>query len=103
MRYIRSTLSFRPHLHSVVPGGGLARAGGRWIVCRPDVSLPVRVLSHRFRTLFLHDLEYAFRQGELRLSGSLAQLADAAAFDRYLRPLRRPEWVVYSKPPFDGL
>ena len=97
-----SNLSYHPHIHCVVPGGGLAPQGDRWIACRPGFFLPVRVLSRRFRTLFLHQLERAFRQGSLRLDGSLAPLAEPAAFDRYLRPLRRTDWVVYSKPPFDG-
>ena len=97
-----SNLSFHPHLHCVVPGGGLAPQGDRWIACRPGFFLPVRVLSRRFRTLFLQQLERAFRQGGLRLGGSLAPLAEAAAFDRYLQPLRKADWVVYSKPPFDG-
>ena len=97
-----SNLSFHPHLHCVVPGGGLAPSGDRWIACRPGFFLPVRVLSRRFRTLFLKQLEHAFRQGSLRLEGSLASLAETAAFDQYLAPLRKREWVVYSKPPFDG-
>ena len=97
-----SNLSFHPHLHCVVPGGGLAPSGDRWIACRPGFFLPVRVLSRRFRTLFLQQLERAFRQGSLRLQGSLAPLAETAAFDQYLAPLRKTEWVVYSKPPFDG-
>jgi len=95
-------LQFHPHLHCVVPGGGIAPAGDRWIACRPGFFLPVRVLSRRFRTLFLDHLDRAFRQGGLRLSGSLAPLADPAAFERYLRSLRKTEWVVYSKPPFAG-
>ena len=97
-----SNLSYHPHLHCVVPGGGIAPRGDRWIACRPGFFLPVRVLSRRFRTLFLRGLERAFRHRELRLSGSLAPLVDPAAFDRYLQPLRKTEWVVYSKPPFDG-
>ena len=95
-------LQFHPHLHCVVAGGGIAPAGDRWIACRPGFFLPVRVLSRRFRTLFLHQLERAFRAGKLRFPGSLAPLADPAAFHRYLRPLRQAEWVVYSKPPFAG-
>ena len=79
-----SNLSFHPHLHCVVPGGGLAPRGDRWIGCRPGFFLPVRVLSRRFRTLFLQQVERAFRQGSLRLKGALAPLAEAAAFDRYL-------------------
>ena len=97
-----SNLSFHPHLHCVVPGGGLDPDGSRWIACRPGFFLPVRVLSRRFRSLFLEGLERAFRQGHLRFGGSLAPLADQHAFARYLRPLRSCEWVVYAKRPFDG-
>ena len=97
-----SNLSYHPHLHCVVPGGGLAPARDRWIACRPGFFLPVKVLSRRFRTLFLQGLEHAFRQGLLRLGGALEPLADPDAFARFLRPLRRSEWVVYSKAPFDG-
>ena len=97
-----SNLSFHPHLHCVVPDGGLAPSGDRWIACRPGFFLPVRVLSRRFRTLFLQQLECCFRKGSLRLEGSLAPLAEIAALDRYLAPLRKTEWVVNSKPPFDG-
>ena len=97
-----SNLGYHPHLHCVVPGGGLSPAGDRWISCRPGFFLPVRILSRRFRTVFLAELERAFRLGRLRFGGTLAPLADPAAFGRYLRPLRRSEWVVYAKPPFDG-
>ena len=95
-------LQFHPHLHCVVPGGGPDPAGERWIACRPGFFLPVRVLSRRFRTLFLARLQQAFRDGALALSGPLAPLADEEAFDRFLRSLRQVEWVVYSKRPFDG-
>jgi len=97
-----SNLSFHPHLHCVVPGGGLAPDEERWIGCRPGFFLPVRVLSRRFRTLFLAGLERDFHQGRLRFGGSLAPLADPGAFARYLQPLRGNEWVVYAKRPFDG-
>ena len=97
-----SNLSYHPHLHCVVPGGGPAPEGDRWIACRPGFLLPVRVLSRRFRTLFLDGLERAFRLNRLRFGGSLAPLSDPRAFRRHLRPLRRSEWVVYAKPPFDG-
>lgn len=96
-----SSLSYHPHLHCVVPGGGLAPSGERWVACRPGFFLPVRVLSRRFRTLFLDELGESFRKGRLRL-GELADLSDQDAFARYLRPLRRREWVVYAKAPFDG-
>ena len=97
-----SSLSYHPHLHCVVPGGGLAPSGERWVACRPGFFLPVRVLSRRFRTLFLDELGESFRKGRLRLGGELADLSDQDAFARYLRPLRRREWVVYAKAPFDG-
>ena len=95
-------LQFHPHVHCVVPGGGLAPQHDRWIASRPRFFLPVKVLSRRFRTLFLRQLHSAFRRGKLRFGGSLAALSDPAAFDRHLRPLRQAEWVVYSKPPFAG-
>ncbi len=95
-------LSFHPHLHCVVPGGGIAPGGDRWIACRPGFFLPVRVLSRRFRTLFLDQLERAFRSGRLDFFHSLEELRDPAAFARYLAPLRQTEWVVYSKPPCAG-
>ena len=95
-------LQFHPHVHCVVPGGGLAPGHDRWIASRPRFFLPVKVLSRRFRTLFLSQLRSAYRRGKLRFGGSLAALADPDAFDRYLRPLRDAEWVVYSKPPFAG-
>ena len=97
-----SNLAYHPHLHCVVPGGGLSPAGDRWIACRPGFFLPVRVLSRRFRTLFLAGLERAFLNGRLCLGGALEPLADPHAFARWLRPLRRCEWVVYAKAPFDG-
>ena len=95
-------LQFHPHVHCVVPGGGLAPDHDRWIASRPAFFLPVKALSRRFRTLFLRQLGNAFRAGKLRFGGSLAALSHPAAFDRYLRPTRRAEWVVYSKPPFAG-
>ena len=97
-----SNLSYHPHLHCVVPGGGLAPDGDRWIACRPGFFLPVRVLSRRFRNVLLAELQRSFQRGQLRFGGGLAQLADPAAFQRYLQPLRRCEWVVYAKPPFAG-
>ena len=79
-----SNLNYHPHLHCVVPGGGLAPEGDRWIACRPGFFLPVRVLSRRFRSVFLAALQQAFQQGELRFGGRLAHLVDPAAFQRYL-------------------
>src|SRR5215831_1567801 len=95
-------LMFHPHLHCVVPGGGISPDGKRWIPCRPDFFLPVRVLSRLFRRLFLEWLEKAFDDGQLKFFSSLQQLQDHRAFLRYLTPLRNKEWVVYAKRPFAG-
>jgi len=95
-------LLFHPHLHCVVPGGGISPDGKRWIACRPGFFLPVRVLSRLFRRLFLEHLQAAFDQGKLRFFSSLERLRDSKAFAQYLAPLRQTEWVVYAKPPFGG-
>jgi hypothetical protein len=94
-------LHHHPHLHCVVPGGGLS-PDGEWISCRPGFFLPVRVLSCLFRRLFLEALEKAHATGELHFFGELESLHDPAAFARYLDPLRDADWVVYAKPPFGG-
>jgi hypothetical protein len=86
----------------VVPGGGLAPDGSRWIACKPGFFLPVRVLSRLFRRLFLDRLAAAHGAGRLAFHGDLAPLADPAAFAAHLAPLRRSEWVVYAKRPFAG-
>ncbi len=96
------TLVHHPHLHCVVPGGGLSPDGTRWIACRPGFFLPVRVLSRLFRRLFLEQLEAAFTAGTLHLAGSLHALRDPHAWARYLAPVRQVEWVVYAKRPFAG-
>jgi hypothetical protein len=96
------TLLFHPHVHCVVPGGGLAPDGRAWISCRPGFFLPVRVLSRLFRRLFLTALQAAFARGQLHFAGTLEALQDPAAFAQYLAPLRQAEWVVYAKPPFGG-
>jgi hypothetical protein len=95
-------LLHHPHLHCVVPGGGLSRDGQRWVACRPGFFLPVRVLSRLFRRLFIEHLRTAFDRGELRFFHSLAALQDPGAFARYLAPATRAEWVVYAKAPFGG-
>ncbi len=95
-------LLHHPHLHCVVPGGGLSPDGTRWISCRPGFFLPVRVLSRLFRRLYLKYLEKAFDAGRLQFLGSLQKLADPAQFRSYLAPLEQSEWVVYAKPPFAG-
>src|SRR3954447_16016490 len=95
-------LQHHPHLHCIVPGGGLSPDQTQWVACRPGFLLPVRVLSRRFRTLFLDRLRAAWAAGELRFSGALANLADPRAFAERLGTLRGTEWVVYSKRPFAG-
>ena len=97
-----SALTHHPHVHIVVPGGGLAPDGSRWIPCRPGFFLPVRVLSRLFRRLFLDRLAAAHGAGRLAFHGDLAPLADPSAFAAHLAPLRRSEWVVYAKRPFAG-
>ena len=96
------SLMFHPHLHCVVPGGGLSPDGDRWVSCRPGFFLPVRVLSRLFRRLFLEFLREAFDDHQLHFFSSLQHLQDPSAFSAYLAPLRQAEWVVYAKPPFAG-
>ena len=95
-------LLHHPHLHCIVPGGGISPDGTRWISCRPDFFLPVRVLSSLFRRLFLRYLEKAFDSGKLRFAGSLRKLEDRREFRSYLAPLKKTKWVVYAKAPFGG-
>jgi hypothetical protein len=95
-------LIHHPHLHCVVPGGGLSADGERWIACRPGFFLPVRVLSRFFRRRFLELLQSAFDRGELKFFSALQSLRDLKAFRTYLDPLRKKEWVVYAKAPFGG-
>ena len=95
-------LMHHPHLHCVVPGGGISPDGERWIACRPGFFLPVRVLSRLFRRLFLEDLEKAFGAGKLQFFHSLERLREPHEFARYLAAPRNAEWVVYAKPPFAG-
>lgn len=97
-----SALTHHPHVHGVVPGGGLTPDGKSWVACRPGFFLPVRVLSRLFRRRFLEELVQRHRAGQLKFFGELAVLADAKAFMRWLGPLRRCEWVVYAKRPFAG-
>ncbi|MGH8789357.1 MAG: IS91 family transposase [Cupriavidus necator] len=95
-------LQHHPHVHCVVPGGGIALDGEHWCACRPGFFLPVRVLSRLFRRLFLEQLRRAFDAGALRFYGPLAPLSDAQAFAAWLAPTAQAEWVVYAKPPFGG-
>jgi len=97
-----SALTHHPHVHGIVPGGGLAPDGSRWVACRPGFFLPVRVLSRLFRRRFLEELVRLHRAGQLRFFGDLVRLAEGRAFATYLAPLRRCEWVVYAKRPFAG-
>jgi hypothetical protein len=97
-----SALTHHPHVHMIVPGGGISLDGERWVACRPGFFLPVRVLSHLFRRLFLEKLIANHEAGRLKFFGDHAALADARAFAAYLAPLRRTEWVVYAKRPFGG-
>jgi hypothetical protein len=96
------SLVHHPHLHCVIPGGGLSPDGQRWIPCRPGFFLPVRVLSRFFRRRFLELLERAFDGGELEFFSALQGLRERQSFRRYLDPLREKEWVVYAKAPFAG-
>lgn len=96
------SLLFHPHLHCVVPGGGPSADGQRWISCRPNFFLPVRVLSHLFRRLFLESLQKAFDSGKLQFFGNLEPFRDRLTFVRHLAALKNREWVVYAKRPFAG-
>lgn len=97
-----SALTHHPHVHGIVPGGGLSADGERWVACRRGFFLPVRVLSRLFRRRFVEELEKLHRTGQLHFYGEHHGLADAAAFARWLAPLRTCEWVVYAKRPFAG-
>jgi len=97
-----SALTHHPHIHMIVPGGGLSKSGNRWVACRPGFFLHVRVLSRLFRRLFIEGLLALHHAGELAFFGDQAELSDADSFAKYLAPLRKKEWVVYAKPPFGG-
>jgi hypothetical protein len=93
---------YHPHLHCIVPGGGISPDGTRWISCRPGFFLPVRVLSRLFRRLFLDELRACFGAGALSFFTDLAHLAEPDAFARRRAEARHLDWVVYAKPPFGG-
>jgi hypothetical protein len=95
-------LLHHPHLHCVIPGGGISLDGQQWVGCRPRFFLPVRVLSKLFRRLFLKALRKAYRKGRLNFYSDLEPLRQPAAFARYLAPLEKLKWVVYANPPFGG-
>ena len=97
-----SALTHHPHVHMIVPGGGISLEGQRWIACRPTFFLPVRVLSRLFRRLLLKMLTMAHKTGRLAFFGNHAALAEKRAFAAFLAPLRKTEWVVYAKRPFGG-
>jgi putative transposase/transposase-like zinc-binding protein len=97
-----SAMIHHPHIHMIVPGGGISADGSRWVSCRPGFFLPVRVLSRLFRRMFLEQLVAAHEAGRLQFFGHHAALADIAPFAAFLAPLRRSEWVVYAKKPFGG-
>ncbi len=97
-----SAMTHHPHIHMIVPGGGLSSDGNRWVSSRPAFLLPVRVLGKLFRRLFLTRLMTLYEAGRLVFYGSLAPLADRCAFLRHLSPVRKKNWVVYAKPPFAG-
>jgi len=97
-----SALTHHPHVHGIVPGGGLAPDGAHWVACKPGFFLPVRVLSRLFRRRFLEELATAHHTGRLQFFGEFVGLADAPAFAQWLAPLREVEWVVYAKRPLAG-
>jgi predicted RNA-binding Zn-ribbon protein involved in translation (DUF1610 family) len=97
-----SAMTHHPHVHGIVPGGGLSLDGQQWVACRPGFFLPVRVLSRRFRRVFLEKLAEAHRAGKLQFFGEHQGLAEAKTFGDWLKPLRQLEWVVYAKRPFAG-
>jgi hypothetical protein len=96
------TLQHHPHIHAIVPGGGLAPNGERWVACRPGFFLPVKVLSRLFQRLFLEELQAAFDARRLNFFGVLQRLTEPAAFRLLLAKQRQVPWVVYSKRPFGG-
>ena len=97
-----SALTHHPHVHGIVPGGGLSHDREHWVACRPGFFLPVRVLSRLFRRRFLEELQRLHRAGKLQFFGEHVALADAQAFKQWLAPMRKCEWVVYAKRPFAG-
>jgi hypothetical protein len=97
-----SAMTHHPHVHMIVPGGGLSPDGSKWIACRKNFFLSVHVLSRLYRRLILEGLAKLHKTGKLQLFGDLVNLADRNAFDTFLQPLRKVEWVVYAKEPFAG-
>jgi hypothetical protein len=97
-----SAMTHHPHVHMIVPGGGLSPDGERWIAARPNFFLPVLVLSKLFRRLMLQKLIAAHKANKLAFFGEHARLADSNAFAAFLAPLRKTRWFAYSKRPFAG-
>jgi hypothetical protein len=97
-----SALTHHPHIHGIIPGGGLSPDGERWVACKPGFFLPVRVLSRLFRRLFLEALDAAYQAGRLQCFGEHADLAEPNRFKAWLAALGATEWVVYAKRPFGG-
>jgi hypothetical protein len=97
-----SALTHHPHVHGIVPGGGLSPDGQRWVACKPGFFLSVRVLSRLFRRRFLEELRVAYGAGQLQFFGEYAELAEAKTFAKWLAPMGKCEWVVYAKRPFAG-
>jgi hypothetical protein len=97
-----SALTHHPHVHGIVPGGGLSPDGERWVACKPRFFLSVRVLSRLFRRRLLEELDQAQRTGQLQFFAEFAPLSEATALADWLAPLRRCDWVVYAKRPFAG-
>src|SRR5467141_3416546 len=97
-----SAMTHHPHVHMIVPGGGISLDGTRWVHCKPGFLLPVRVLSRLFRRLFLAALVDAHATGRLAFLGAIEGLRRREAFAAHLAPLKRKKWFVYAKPPFAG-
>jgi len=97
-----SAMTHHPHVHMIVPGGGLSADGSEWIACRKNFFLSARVLSRLYRRLILEGLAKLHKAGKLHFFGDHAGLVDATAFDTFLQPLRKIDWVVYAKEPFAG-
>jgi predicted Zn-ribbon and HTH transcriptional regulator len=97
-----SAMTHHPHVHMIVPGGGLSTDGAKWIACRKNFFLSVRVLSRLYRRLILEGLVRLHNAGKLQFFGDHANLADTTTFDAFLKPLRKIDWVVYAKEPFAG-
>jgi hypothetical protein len=97
-----STMTHHPHVHMIVPGGGISLDGTRWVRCKPRFLLPVPVLSRLFRRLFLTALADAHTADRLGFFGEIEDLRRREAFDAHLAPLKRKKWFVYARPPFAG-